>query len=145
MAATGFCNHIGLCVTDLDRSRRFYEGLFGFTVQRELKIPDGPAAKLLRITAPVGMTSLYLQLDATVLQLVHFDRPGNDPRRDRSFTEPGLTHLSMSVPDLAEALRRVGELGGTVLEDTVLTGITAMVQDPDGQLIELVPAGGVRG
>jgi catechol-2,3-dioxygenase len=33
-------NHIGLRVHDVDRSRRFYEELFGFEYQREITPPD---------------------------------------------------------------------------------------------------------
>jgi catechol 2,3-dioxygenase-like lactoylglutathione lyase family enzyme len=133
-------NHLGHCVTDLDRSRRFYEEVLGFTFQRDLVVPDGPAAQLLQVEPPVGMTAVYLERDGFVLELLHFDRPGNAPRRDRSFTEPGLTHLSFSVEDITASAARAAELGGEVLADTEIPGRAIMVRDPDGQLIELLPA-----
>lgn len=132
-------NHVGHCVTDLVRSRRFYEELLGFTFQRELQVPDGPTAKLLRVSPPVGLSAVYLERDGFVLELLAFDRPGNPPRRDRDFTEPGLTHLSVSVDDIAATCAQVAELGGEVLTDTDLGGIAVMIRDPDGQLIELLP------
>ena len=132
-------NHVGHCVTDLARSRRFYEGALGFTHQRDLPVPDGPASKLLRVPAPVGMTAVYLDREGFTLELLHFDRDGNAPQRERSFTEPGLTHLSFSVDDLAATCDRVRELGGEVLTDTDMGGHAIMVRDPDGQLIELLP------
>ena len=132
-------NHVGHCVTDLARSRRFYEQALGFVHQRDLAVPDEPAAQLLRVPAPVGMTAAYLELDGFVLELLHFDRAGNDPQRERSFTEPGLTHLSVGVEDLAATCAKVRELGGEVLEDTDVGGRAIMVRDPDGQLIELLP------
>jgi catechol 2,3-dioxygenase-like lactoylglutathione lyase family enzyme len=134
-------NHVGHCVTDLDRSRRFYEELLGFSFQRELRVPDAPAAQLLRVEPPVGMTAAYLERDGFVLELLHFDRAGNDPRRERSFTEPGLTHLSFSVDDVAATCARVDELGGEVLADTDVGGLAVMIRDPDGQLLELLPMG----
>lgn len=133
-------NHVGHCVTDLARSCRFYEELLGFTRQRELKVPDAPAAQLLRVAAPVGLTAVYLERDGFVLELLHFDRAANTPRRDRDFTEPGLTHLSFSVDDLAAACAQVTELGGEVLDDTNVAGRAVMIRDPDGQLLELLPA-----
>ncbi len=132
-------NHVGLCVSDPDRSRRFYEDLLGFTHQRDLVVPDAPAAKLLRVPAPVGMTAVYLEREGFVLELLHFARDGNAPRRERSFTEPGLTHLSFSVDDLAATCARVAELGGEVLTDTDMGGHAVMITDPDGQLLELLP------
>jgi len=132
-------NHVGLCVTDLDRSRRFYEGALGFAHQRELRVPDAPASTLLRVPPPIGMTAVYLERDGFVLELLHFERAGNAPARDRSFTEPGLTHLSFSVEDLAATCGRVTEHGGQVLTDTDVGGRAIMVRDPDGQLLELLP------
>ena len=132
-------NHVGLCVTDLDRSRRFYEQVLGFAGARELAVPDGPAATLLRVPAPVGLTAVYLERDGFVLELLHFERTGNAPRRDRAFTEPGLTHLSFTVDDLAATCALVAETGGEVLADTDVGGFAVMVRDPDGQLLELLP------
>ena len=133
-------NHVGHCVTDLARSRRFYEGVLGFTHRRDLPVPDGPASKLLRVPAPVGMTAVYLERDGFTLELLHFEREGNAPQRERSFTEPGLTHLSFSVDDIPATCDRVRELGGEVLADTDMGGHAIMVRDPDGQLIELLPS-----
>jgi catechol 2,3-dioxygenase-like lactoylglutathione lyase family enzyme len=132
-------NHVGLCVTDLAVSRRFYEDLLGFAHLRDLQPPDGLTSKLLRVPEPVGMTAVYLERDGFVLELLHFDRPGNAPQRERSLTEPGLTHLSFSVDDIAETCAQVAALGGEVLADTDLGGLAVMIRDPDGQLIELLP------
>ena len=133
-------NHVGLSVSDLARSRRFYEEVFGFTHQRDLTVPDGPASQLLRVPAPVGLTAVYLERGGFVLELLHFDREGNDGERERSFTEPGLTHLSFSVDDIGATGDRVTELGGQVLADTDVGGLAVMVRDPDGQLLELLPS-----
>jgi catechol 2,3-dioxygenase-like lactoylglutathione lyase family enzyme len=132
-------NHIGLCVTDIERSRRFYEELLGFVHQRDLRVPDAPASQLLRVAPPVGMTAVYLERDGFVLELLHFDRDGNAPARSRDFTEPGLTHLSLSVDDIAATCALVAPLGGEVLDDTNVAGMAVMIRDPDGQLIELLP------
>ncbi|MCB1041015.1 MAG: VOC family protein, partial [Acidimicrobiales bacterium] len=76
-----------------------------------------------------------------VLELLHFDRPGNDPQRERSFTEPGLTHISLTVDDVAATCDRVRALGGEVLDDTDVGGLAIMVRDLDGQIVELLPPG----
>ena len=131
-------NHVGHCVTDLERSRRFYENVLGFTHQRDLAVPDGPASTLLRVPPPVGMTASYLRLGAFTLELLSFDRDGNDPRRDRSFTEPGLTHLSLTVDDLRSTCDLAKQHGGVVLEDTEVRGTAVLIRDPDGQIIELI-------
>ncbi|EUA30918.1 glyoxalase-like domain protein [Mycobacterium xenopi 3993] len=49
----------------------------------------------------------------------------------------GLTHLSLSVSDLGAVLQTVDGFGGTVVAETV-SEQSAMIRDPDGQLIELL-------
>ena len=130
-------NWVGLAVTDLARSRRFYEELLGFTYQRELEAPDQATSKLLQIAPPVNLKAVYLTLDGFVLELLHFDREGNPPSRDRPMNEPGFTHLSLNVDDLAGLLKRGPEFGGAVIKDSDV-GPAICIRDPDGQLIELL-------
>ncbi|MGH9208296.1 MAG: VOC family protein [Acidimicrobiales bacterium] len=132
-------NHVGQCVSDLSRSRRFYEELLEFTFEREMKLPDEPSKRLLRIEPPIGMTAVYLRRDGLVLELLHFDRAGNPPARERVMNEPGLTHVSIGVEDTASLLSRVAGYGGEVLSDTDIGGGVVFIRDPDGQLIELLP------
>jgi lactoylglutathione lyase len=130
-------NHLGHCVSDLARSRRFYEELLGFEVERELRPPDDPSSTLLRLPKPLGMTALYLRRDGLVLELLHFER-GTKPAREREMNEPGLTHVSVSVDDVDAVCARVAEFGGEVLADTNI-GAAIFIRDPDGQLLELLP------
>ena len=130
-------NHVGQCVTDLARSRRFYEELLGFTFEREIAPPDDPSGRLLGLDPPLGMTAVYLRRDGFVLELLHFAHRSR-PWRARELDEPGLTHVSLSVEDLDGVLARVPEYGGEVLTDTNI-GVAVFVRDPDGQLVELLP------
>ena len=86
---------------------------------------------------PVNLRAVYLRLGPFVLELLHYDRPGNPLAARRVMNEPGLTHLSLSVEDLEGVVARVQEYGGQVKCD--LLPMAAMVADPDGQLIELLP------
>jgi lactoylglutathione lyase len=132
-------NWVGLAVSDLAQSRRFYQELLGFTYQRELVPDEDGTAKLCQVDSPVNLTAVYLQLNGFVLELLHFDREGNPSRRDRPMNEPGLTHLSVTVTDLRSVVDRVPEYGGTVITDTDLA-VAILIRDPDGQLIELLAA-----
>ena len=132
-------NHVGLCVTDLERSRRFYEQALGFRFERSIQPPDGVCSTLLGVDLPVGLTAVYLTNGGFVLELLQFERPGNPASRRRPMNEPGLTHLSVSTPDLAATVALVPTLGGQVLGETDV-GAAVMIRDPDGQLLELLPA-----
>jgi catechol 2,3-dioxygenase-like lactoylglutathione lyase family enzyme len=131
-------NHVGHCVSDLARSRSFYEHVLGFVFEREIAPPDDPSAKLLNLEPPVGMTACYLRRDGLVLELLHFGARPTVDRPARVMNELGLTHLSLSVDDVDDTCRRVREHGGDVLDQTNI-GVGIFVRDPDGQLIELLP------
>jgi catechol 2,3-dioxygenase-like lactoylglutathione lyase family enzyme len=133
-------NHLGQCVTDLDRSRRFYQEVLGFELLRAINPPDSPSDTLLRLTPPIAMTACYLRRDGLILELLHFAGDGAAPLppRERVMNEPGLTHISVSVGDIPETCERIREYGGDVLDDTDI-GMGLFVRDPDGQLIELLP------
>jgi catechol 2,3-dioxygenase-like lactoylglutathione lyase family enzyme len=131
-------NHLGHCVTDLPRSRRFYEELLGFEFWRELTPPQEESEKLLGLDGPLSSTICYLRREGFVLELIHYSEPSHRrPPARRAMDEPGLTHLSLSC-DVADVCARVADYGGEVLTETDI-GVAIFVRDPDGQLIELLP------
>jgi lactoylglutathione lyase len=130
-------NHVGLCVADTARSRRFYEDLLGFAFWWELEPPDQGTGQLLQLNEPIGLHATYLVRDGLVLELLAYSHRALRARSDRVMDQVGLTHLSLSVSDLAEVLAAVESFGGTVVEGTV-SDQSAMVRDPDGQLLELL-------
>jgi lactoylglutathione lyase len=130
-------NHVGLCVADTERSRRFYEGLLGFGFWWELDVPDDGTDQLLQLTKPIGLHATYLIRDGLVLELLDYSQRHVHAGPDRVMDQVGLTHLSVSVSDLAAVLELVEGFGGSVVTRTV-SAQSAMIRDPDGQLIELL-------
>jgi lactoylglutathione lyase len=130
-------NHVGLCVSDTTRSRRFYEGLLGFEFWWELEPPDVGTDQLLQLSKPIGLRATYLVRDGLVLELLAYSHRSLRAGASRVMDQLGLTHLSLSVSDLANVLAAVETYGGSVVESTV-SDQSAMVRDPDGQLLELL-------
>ena len=137
MADVAF-NHVGHCVADLARAKRFYQEALGFELLYEVQPPDDSSSTLMRLPNP-GLTATYLRRDGLILELLHFAAAGTTPVRDRPMNEPGLTHISVSVTDIDKACARVVERGGEVVEETRIPDVAVFVRDPDGQLIELLP------
>lgn len=134
-------NHVGQCVTDLERSKRFYCELLDFTLEREINPSDESSAQLLSLSPPLGMTAAYLVRDGLVLELIHFGAAGQTQAfRERAMNEPGLTHISLSVDDIRAVCARVPEFGGEVVKSSDI-GNAVFIRDPDGQLLELLPMG----
>ena len=133
-------NHTGQVVTDLERSKRFYQDVFGFRFWYEIQPPDEGTAKLNCMEPPLGVTASYLTLDGFVLELIHYGAEGAvNEYRPRTMADPGLTHVSISVDDVRATAAKVVEHGGEIIEESDV-GLALFVRDPDGQLLELLPA-----
>ena len=136
----GVYNHTGQVVTDLERSKRFYQEVFGFAPWYEITPADEMTAKLNCLEPPLGITASYLVLDGFVLELIHYSAEGAaNAYRPRTMADPGLTHISISVDDVRAAAADVIAHGGEIIEESDV-GVALFVRDPDGQLLELLPA-----
>jgi lactoylglutathione lyase len=131
-------NHVGLCVADRERSRRFYEGLLDFEFWWDLELPDEGTQQLLQLEKPIGVRATYLIRDGLVLELLDYSKRDVTVGPQRVMDQIGLTHLSLSVSNIDHVLAMVDDFGGSVVKETV-TEQFAMIRDPDGQLIELLP------
>jgi catechol 2,3-dioxygenase-like lactoylglutathione lyase family enzyme len=130
-------NHVGLCVADTARSRRFYEGLLDFTFWWELAPPDEGTGQLLQLNTPIGLRATYLVRDGLVLELLAYSHRLLRAGTERVMDQVGLTHLSLSVSDLGTVLAQVEDFGGSIVVESV-SDQSAMIRDPDGQLLELL-------
>lgn len=136
-------SHVGICVSDLERSVRFYcEGL-GFELVQSHTVGKefGPLMEI----EDVVLQSRFIRRDGVSLELLHFDAPGHEgePVR-RPMNQLGLTHLSLRVGDLDAVAHVIESLGGTVVLGTRTTfGPSDALDfvyctDPDGTRIELM-------
>jgi catechol 2,3-dioxygenase-like lactoylglutathione lyase family enzyme len=139
--------HIGICVSDLDRSLRFYRDLLGFALEHELEVQGEPSDTLLRLRG-VELRAVYLTRDGVRIELLRFaSPPAPSAVRARVMNEQGLTHLSFRVDDLDATIGALRAASVRVLDETIIRipdfqAAACMIADPDGQLIELVQAPG---
>jgi catechol 2,3-dioxygenase-like lactoylglutathione lyase family enzyme len=136
-------SHVGLCVRDLERARRFYVEGLGFRELSRLTVVGDEAARLLEL-ARVALDAVYLERDGFRLELLHYGSPGSEAAGGvRPMNAAGLTHLSLAVDDLAHTLGQIAPLGAQVLAATRIesrehASRAIFVLDPDGTRIELV-------
>lgn len=124
-------------MADRERSRRFYEGLLGFEFWWEIEPPDDRTSQLVQLPEPLGVHATYLVRDGFVLELIDYSRRAVHAGSQRAMDQVGLTHISFWVSDLGGVLEKVEGFGGVVVEGTV-SAHSAMIRDPDGQLLELL-------
>jgi catechol 2,3-dioxygenase-like lactoylglutathione lyase family enzyme len=134
--------HIGLCVSDLERSLAFYCDVMGFTEVARLNVTDAGSANLLDFPE-MDVELVYLERDGIRIELIWYrvpDQAEHDARRPMHRT--GLTHLAFRVGDLDDLCRRIEAGGGEVLPATTATFALGnrgvMTLDPDGTRVELI-------
>lgn len=135
--------HVGVAVSDLERSIAFYRDLLGFEYLSRLHLTGEPTDTLLALDG-VEVHSVFLERDGLRLELIWFASPPgaplDPPRRMNHF---GFTHLSIRVTELDDAVERLKAAGVRVLDHTRVDipargAAAVIVTDPDGLWIELV-------
>jgi catechol 2,3-dioxygenase-like lactoylglutathione lyase family enzyme len=137
-------SHIGICVTDVERSRRFYCELFGFEQTYSRVVNDDRFARLMQ-NPQWNVEVVMLALDGKRIELVHHFEPPPNVEPMRSTNTVGYTHIAMHVPDVRGTAERAVQLGGTARWDTHLEIDVngelreyMYITDPDDVRIELI-------
>ena len=135
-------SHVGICVSDVDRSIAFYRDVLGFAPVHELRVEGEASDTLLRLRG-VRLHATFLERDGFRIELLHYDSPRSPASAPaRTMNDLGFTHLSVMVADIDDALARLERAGTKVERDTRIEvggrTVAAMFRDPDGLLIELV-------
>ncbi len=136
-------SHLGLCVSDLERSLRFYCDGLGFTKADTHAIGNEFAAAL-EVPGDVVLTSQFIRRAELAIELLHYTSPGTGGLPSAARNQLGLTHLSFVVDDLDGTVERLVRHGGTLVESTRTAGEgieLLFVADPDGTRIELMRMG----
>lgn len=140
-------SHVGLAVSDLEASTRFYADGLGFVLGLRFRSGDEVAA-VSEVTTPVRMTSQHLTRDGFVLGLMSWEMPAVHGTPSQSRNQRGITHLSFEVDDIRATETHLLALGGTRVEGARVrfegpTPVSLIfLADPDGTRIELVQRSG---
>ena len=140
-------SHIGICVSELERSVRFYRDILGFQELSRLQLKGPEPERMLNI-AGGELQAVYLEREGTRLELLFYPAAGHQgTATPRPMNALGFTHLSLRVADLDAVLAAIEQGGGKSLAETRIDnkawGSKAIfVTDPDGLRIELLQAPG---
>ena len=138
-------SHIGVAVSNMARSLRFYKEGFGFIEGVQVTVENDHNA-LFGISGPISMQSRFLRLGDVIIELIEFTTPAavvSSEMRDLYHT--GLTHLSFRVLDVEITAAHLAQLGGKIHPSTFTQesgdgreGSIIFCTDPDGTRIELM-------
>ena len=134
---------MGICVSDLARSLRFYSEGLGFELAEGYDLDDTAMpglADALEVASPVALRSQMITKGSLQVELLAYESPESEGIPSASRGQLGLTHLAFNVDDCDAVAEHLVACGGTLLENTrVSVGIQIQfVADPDGTRIELM-------
>lgn len=114
-------HHVSFAVGELERSRRFYEGLLGL---EEIPRPD------------MGLAGAWYRAGGVEVHLI-VTPPGVDVGTRPGANTPLANHHAFAIDDYAGALRELEARGVEVLRTSPRVG-QMWIRDPDGNVIELI-------
>jgi catechol 2,3-dioxygenase-like lactoylglutathione lyase family enzyme len=137
-------SHVGICVSDLERSLRFYcEGLgFEKTATHPVGKEFAPAVEV----ADPCLVAQFIERDGVSIELLCFSSPRPEGVPSTRRNRLGLTHVALRVDAVDDVLRHLERCGGTLLPETRMSirrpdgriDEFAIVADPDGTRVELM-------
>ena len=132
--------HVGLGVSNLERSLKFYRDVMGMEVLMELTITDD---RIARVTGMPGAQCriVHLKLGDGILELFEYSNPiGINKAKDMRQCDYGLIHLGFEVNEFHKHVEQFKEMGLEFLGEPVefRPGVWVVyLRGPDGEVIEL--------
>ena len=133
--------HIGLTVSDLDRSVTFYRDVVGMTAHG--KVVDVDSDGFGRLTGNPGakLRTALLSAGPVLIQLVEYAEGGGD-RLALDHRHVGSPHLSFWVDDVATLRDELARRGDVVITSDIQAVVPSIrsfyVSDPDGVPVEFI-------
>ncbi len=136
-------HHVGLTVSNLEHSLRFYTVGLGF----EMVARQRSDATYLELTGyggvEISVALVRLPDNIVLLEIIEYIHPAGASVREPGTAAPGSSHLCLAVPDLVAALARAENFGGVRVTDPVdidsgvnRGGRAVYLRDPDGYTVE---------
>jgi lactoylglutathione lyase len=148
-ASAGEIHHLTVGVSDMTRALRFYVEGLGLKKTLDTHVEGPSFERLLRLPAGSTARTVFLQGPTRVgqVELVEWNAQVTDALPPRRAGSPGYSVMSFSLtratfPRVVEQLRAIGATFWNEPETTLLEGYgeieACIVEDPDGNMIELV-------
>ena len=138
--------HYSHCVSDIERSRRFYTDVLGFEVMAEFDFDDPKTAQVMMVPE-CRFKGIFMKRDGMRIEIIGFTNPPPEPSAAPHLAnEIGHSHFTFNVENLDDTLADLSAKGVEIVEESraVLgNGIECcVIRDPDGFPIELVHSPG---
>lgn len=137
--------HVGITVSDIDRSIEFYQKYFGFELERKSVFPPEfieAVPQLYRQKKGTYSHFAFLRSpDGVVLELFQFS--SMEPAEQPVWNRPGYHHICLKVDNVIDTYKKMSADGiefyfePKIKEDSVELSHWVFFKDPDGNMVEL--------
>lgn len=131
--------HVGLSVSNMERSLAFYRDFIGMKVILEVDFSDERMERIIGIRG-AKCKIVHLKLGDTILELFQYYNPVGEPVSPKQRQcDNGLTHIGFSVTDINVHVRQLKERGAKLLGELTEVRPGAWVlyfYGPDGEVCE---------
>jgi glyoxylase I family protein len=135
----GTLGHVGLGVSDMERSLRFYRDLLGMRVLMDLNIADDRQARVIGVPG-AACRIVHLRLGQGTLELFQYSNPvGTNVACGVRQFDRGLIHIGFEVNDFHRHVTELKNKGVQFLGDPVEFRPSVWVvyfRGPDGEVCE---------
>lgn len=141
---------LGLVVTDVEKSAKFYQEVVGFQAAGGFDVPAALATDVgLTDNQPFRVSVFTLGTEKTATKLKLFSFPNVEIKKnDTTFIHStlGVRYLTIFVPDLKAAVAKAKKAGANpiakgpvMIPESIAKGMgLVVIRDPDGNMVELV-------
>ena len=138
--------HVGICVSDLERSRALYRDVLGFKELSKLSVDDDKSKKFIELD-DLKLHCVFLERDGLRIELMTFNGREVGDGASTPLYQRGLTHFCFWVDDLESVVAQLEAAGATTQRQTEIrnpdwNSHAVFVTDPDGVRLELIEAPG---
>jgi len=135
-------NHVGISVTNLERSVEFYGEMLGMELACPIFPFGGPSFEQIMALQNVQGRMCVVRNGTVQLELFEFSHPNPAPKDpNHSVGDRGISHFGVVVPDIAAAYRRLLAAGVKIHSPVMQfsSGMKAIyARDLDGNVFELL-------
>jgi catechol 2,3-dioxygenase-like lactoylglutathione lyase family enzyme len=135
--------HVGITITDIEKSLLFYKDLLGFKVVREM---DEKGQHIDNFSGLKNIDVRTIKLagsDGSMIELLYYrsHKKTNDENINKDITQIGCSHFALTVQDLPSLYKKAKDEVVFMCEPQYSPDGKVRLtfcKDPDGTLIELV-------
>lgn len=133
-------HHVGITVSDLDRSVEFYGDVLGFDVLERFTVSGDAFSTAVDVDGATGRFA-HLDADGVRVELVEYDPQGEDVPTE-TVNQSGAKHLGFAVDDVDSFYDDLPSDVETLSEPKTTESGTRICffRDPESNLVEVIEA-----